>query len=39
MALLAARLEFDPDGNPIHEFDFEAGLNAYIEPELVETTM
>jgi hypothetical protein len=39
MSLLTAGLEFDDDGNPIHEFDFDAGLDAYMEPELVQRTM
>jgi hypothetical protein len=39
MALLTTGLEFDDDGNPIHEFDFDAGLDAYMEPELVQRTM
>jgi hypothetical protein len=39
MSLLPAGLEFDDDGNPIHEFDFDAGLDAYMEPELVQTIM
>jgi hypothetical protein len=39
MTLLIAGVEFDDDGNPIHEFDFDACLDAYLEPELVQRTM
>ncbi|KAF4631121.1 hypothetical protein G7Y89_g7008 [Cudoniella acicularis] len=39
MTLVGCGIEYDEDGNPGHEFNLGEGLDAYMEPELVETTM